>query len=317
MARTTIWRTSLDGQPVEIRAIHDVRTRDFAIHIDGFPIRRQTLPEMLWRGFRVEAPMASHTVAITVIPTEDSWRYEAEVDGRTLQIFGAETSLHQEVDGRYARIGALPFDPVRHARLFPRWYVAAALVGVLGAALAGGGVARAIEVGALTRPVQATLVGAFTCAFTAFAWWYGHTQRTRDLLLTGAVHPAVVVALDPVRVALVVDRSVEPEHQEPAALVIRQPLDRLRPVRVGERTVALVRFDHTQDGVRWSGISAIAAAAATADDHAVDALRDSIPEAAWERLKVDLQIAGRPTEVGQHALLPRSRFAPRQAERAG
>lgn len=303
MARTTRWTTTLDGRPLTLRAVHAPHDQALTLSLDGLPVRRFTLPDTLWGPHRVELTSDGHRIALTLVPGEDRVRCDAEIDGRRLQV-DDHTSLHHEEDGRAWPIAGLVFDPERYDRLHPAqtrpWRAALAL----GAGLICVAAFEALSGAAHTPSAEVTLAAGLTAAFWGAGWRWSLRRRMQDRMATGAVHPAIVVSSHPVRVAVQVSPARQSgEDEAPWLLVADQPLDRLGPVRVGDRVAVVVDEDADPPHV-------VAVDLAASDRAATAALQAQLSEVAWRRLEHDWQVAGAPTAAGRHALRPEASLRP-------
>jgi hypothetical protein len=294
----TTWETTLDEQPLELKVSHDPVTREFVVWVDGFPTRRERLPELVWPQHRLSIPINGHQAEIVVTPGPHGLRCEALIDGQTVDREDPDVRIYQEAAGHDWWPARLQFDPSRYYELFPAWPRACAVACVLGAVLGVAAAWRAWSEGAFVQPAQALLLLGLTSTFTGVAWWWTDNRRLRDLMFGAELRPGVVVGLSPVRIAVPVDLAYNPEQTAPAVVVVEQPLDKLRPVVLGERVLMVLSYDHSQDGRLWHGLTLIAAECASTDEAAIRRLADALPESSWEEADRWNAAAGLPTTPG-------------------
>lgn len=296
---TTTWETTLDEQPLDLRVSHDTTNRELVVWVDGFPTRRERVPEVVWPQHRVQVPINGHQAEIVLTPSQHGWRYEACIDGTPIRHDSPDANVWHEQHGQDWWPARLEFDGARYYELFPAWPRACALACTLGALLGGVAAWRGWTDRALTQPVQALLLLALTSTFTGIAWWWTDRRRMRELMGHAELKPGVVVGVFPTRIAVPVDLAYSPEYTAPAVVVVEQPLERVRVVRVGDRVPMVLSYDHSQDGRLWHGLTLVAAECACSDLRAVAHAAATLPEEAWEQAQTWNEAAGGPTVPGR------------------
>lgn len=293
--KTVTWSITVDERPAAIRVEHSRSRRELVIWVDGFPMKRCRLPEILVPRHEESFALDGHDAAIVLVPGPTGTAYHCVLDGADVERGVARDELGRDANGQAFRPGMLELSPQRYYRLFPAWFVASAVataagvVGLLVSAFVAwrGGHAQGIAVGA-----TATLA-------SGLGWAVAELRRRREHVAWGDARPALVVSRFPLRIAVGVDLAVHDDDHHPAIVVVDQPLDRVREaIRVGDRVVALVAFQHSQDGEIWHGVDVVAAECASEDVTAIGRLHDQLTATDWAQLDRWLERAGHPTTPG-------------------
>lgn len=301
--KTVTWNLTLDDRPLDLRIEHSRSLRELTVWVDGFPSRREKLPEHLHPRYVVEVELDGHPVAIILIPEGPRLRYEVAIDGRSPTDGTPLAEIGMPVDGTSFLPGQLTFDGDRYYALFPRWPRVCLGTGLGGALLTSAATALAVSDGRLTDTTRTLLMFGFTALITGIGWWWSDLQRHRRLMSWGNARPAVVVATHPVRLAVSVDLAVNDGDHAPAVFVIDQPLESVRPtVQIGDRAVVMAWFEHSQDGQRWHGVRLLAAECGSSEDAAIARIQAQMLDGEWRRLEQWHEAVGSPTSTGRWEL---------------
>jgi hypothetical protein len=309
--KTVTWNLTLDDRPLELRVEHSRSRRELIVWVDGFPTRREKLPDHLHPRHLIELDLDGHAVAIVLVPDAHRLRYELAIDGRGHADGTPLAEIGLPVEGTTFLPGQLTFDADRYYSLFPRWPRVCTVTSLTGAALTVAATAVGTADGHLTDPTRAMLMFGISALITGVSWWWSDLSRHRQLLSWGAVRPALVVSTQPVRLAVSVDLAVNDGDCAPAVFVVEQPLDRVRSeVQVGDRAIVMAWYEHTQDGRRWHGVRLLAAECGSADAATIERIQSQVLDGEWRRLAQWHEAVGSPSAAGRWEL---SREAARTA----
>jgi hypothetical protein len=305
-----IWHTELDNHPLHLEARYAPDTHEVLLLVDDFPTHREALPHQMWPHAKVVIDVSGHRVAVFVQFTGHQVRFEAAVDGRALDRSESEDELATRLGGRFTP-GHFEFEVERYYGLFPLWPRVCTASVLSGATMMAWAAHTTSQNGVVTEGSQVLLILSTTIILSGMGWWWQDLRRTRDLFAYGDSVPAVVVGEAPLRIAVAVDLAMPQRGFFPAVRITAHPdleIDGVRPV-VGDRLVALVRYQDSQNGRHWQDIHMVAAATGTHDLDALRTARTRFAPKEWSRLERWLRAVDAPKAPGLHRLnLPGSGF---------
>ena len=245
--KTVTWNLTLDDRPLDLRVEHSRSRRELTVWVDGFPTRRESLPEHLHPRHVVELELDGHPVAIVLVPEGPRLRYEVAIDGRSPTDGTPLAEIGLPVEGTSFLPGQLTFDADRYYALFPRWPRTCLGTGLTGAVLTLIATAMAVSEGRLTDTTRTLLMFGFTALITGIGWWWSDLQRHQRLMSWGNARPALVVATHPVRLAVSVDLAVNDGDYAPAVVIIEQPYAAGIPTKAAWEPFDALRLAPAQD----------------------------------------------------------------------
>ncbi|HYO09858.1 MAG TPA: DUF3239 domain-containing protein, partial [Tepidisphaeraceae bacterium] len=134
--------------------------------------------------------------------------------------------------------------------------------------------------------------------------FFAHLLKQRAKLIEGGVHPAMVIAANPWRVAVYANFCPDGGTLLPAVLVREASLDRMTggPPRVGMALAAVAFYSGDPDSGAWSGFEPTIVHCATTDGSDIARVVKGIPETEWQRLNDSLSHIGAHPPTGLHKL---------------
>lgn len=292
------WTTTLDDAPLELRADVDVAARSLVVVVDGFPVHRETLPASIAPQHKAVTTVSGHRVAVVVVPTPSGIVLQAAIDGRDLDTDRGEEALGLPMAGGALVPARLPLDTGLYYACYPRWMRATAGALLAGITMLAWALFDVWQRGLWTEGSQLLAVLAGGAAATGLGWMWRDVRHQRRRFAWGDTRPGVVVALDPVCVAVSADLAIKEREHVPVVRLSRQPLDRIGDVALGDRVVMVVVYEDSQDGTRWHDVDAVAASCGCSDEAALARLATVVPPGAWDTLDQQLDDLGRPTAPG-------------------
>jgi hypothetical protein len=293
------WRTTLDGRPLELDVVIDPEAGDLVVRVDGFPAARRALPTTLFPQHKEVVDVSGHRVAVVITPRPGRLAFDAALDGVCLTTGRPERTLGAGLD-----VGRLEPHTWRYLRAATDLQQRVGLATLAAATFGGWAGWRAMTAG---PDDGALLLGglALMTGLGAAAGLMNHVRDLSALAAWGEVVAGRVVALDPVRVACVIDLAVRGAQPAPTLVVSTQRLDRLgiRP-QVGGRLLLLADYAPSQDGLTHPRAWIVAADLLSDDREALKALSRTPAEEAWDEAWDAWERAGQPLTDVQMPLSP-------------
>lgn len=132
-----------------------------------------------------------------------------------------------------------------------------------------------------------------------------------ELSQVGCVNAGQVVALDPVRVAVVEDMNKGLDSEAPALTVLTLPARAVdgQAAALGQRITCVCAYAGQEDDVRWTRLSPVPSSFLTRSQPDLDRHRQLVDEGEWAKLEHALTVVGPEPITGIHRLGWRSTTA--------
>jgi len=297
------WTATSEGRPLTVEARLDDSLEHLVLAIDGFPSAKTPLGGRLHGQATAKTTVEGHDLLVAAVVVPGASRAQPS----TVKLFASMDGLcldtgepHDRFLGKPAPL--LPFDAGRYYSAYPRWASVSVASIIAGATFTGWAAVDAAAAGALTQGASQLLGLGCLSVITGAGWFAQDYSRQRALFQLGRPIPAIIVGVQPTRIAARVNMALPQHRPRFAVWVTEVPLRDVAgaPPRLGQRVPALVSYEDSQDGKEFQAARLVPVHLGTSDIKEIERLQADLHEQHWEALERAYERARRPSQPGRY-----------------